>query len=105
MNTEKIVEYTIQKGNVELEASINIYTIDDDEPDVQYRLLPYQVDYSWQKPRNPYKEGGDNWANYEEILKFEAEEWDLLSQWLWDFQDETKTAELPGITLLINPEE
>lgn len=105
MNTEKIVEYAIKKGNVELEAYIDINTIDDDEPDVKYRLLPYQAEYAWQMPRNPYKEGGDNWENYEKIIKFEAENWDIISQHLYNFQDETKTVELSGFTLLINPEE
>lgn len=101
---EKIVEYILKKGNVELEAYIDINTIDDDEPEGGYRLIPYVCDYQTRIPANPYNEFSQEYIDYEKIVEVDHVDWDEISQWLWDFQDETRTVERNGYDLIINPE-
>lgn len=75
-------DFSIVKGNVELECAIATNTIDD-EPDMMFRLIPTALDYQWTLPSNYYKDE-KNANDYECIKKVLIEEWGLLSQYIKD---------------------
>lgn len=95
--TEKWVEFKIVGKNCyyEIEGVIDINSVDDDEPDIEYYdnqgFLHNQRCVSMDdSPETQYVEA-DVCGNYSEIL-----------QYLWDLQDEYRKVEFEKFHLIIN---
>lgn len=94
---EKLVEFKIVGKNCyyEIEGVIDINSVDDDEPDIEYYdgqgFLTNQRCVSMDDSSEAQNLEGDVYGSYSEIL-----------QYLWDFQDENKEVEFEKFHLIIN---
>lgn len=98
---EKYVDFKLIKNEDEriyLNGSINIDTIDDDEPEFEFE----QNDgtYSSRIPQY-WKTRGDDLSDEFEIF-VQTIDWDMLKQYLWDFQDDNDAVNFYGDILIIN---
>lgn len=95
--TEKWIEFQIVGKNCyyEIEGVIDINTVDDAEPDIEYYdnqgFLTNQRRVSMNDNPETQNIEADVCGNYSEIL-----------QYLWDFQDENKEVEFEKFHLIIN---
>ena len=46
----KDIEITLKSKNFEIDVLVDIDTLDDDEPDIMYRCVPWAMDYGWNFP-------------------------------------------------------
>lgn len=98
MNNEKLVEFKIAGKNCyyEIEGVININTVDDDEPDIQY----YDYQGFLKNQRQLYTDDSPE-AQFTEANVCESSS--EILQALWDLQDrENKKVEFEKFYLTIN---
>ena len=98
---EKYVDFKLIKNEDEriyLNGSINIDTIDDDEPEFEFE----QNDGTYSSQIPPYwKTRGDDLSDEFEIF-VQTIDWNMLKQYLWDFQDDNDAVNFYGDILIIN---
>lgn len=92
---ENWIYYTLQhkesKELVELKGCIDTLTIDDDEPSVEYMngqgvWASHHPNYTFTS-ESYYVDGVDKWVEFNELLEFEATEWDIISQIIAECED------------------
>ena len=98
---EKWVSFKLINSDDEriyLDGSANINTIDDDEPEFEYE----QNDGTYDSHiPNYWKTFGEDLTDVFEVFVHTID-WEMLKQWLWDFQDENATVNFYGNILIIN---
>ena len=101
---EQWVVFEIKNEDICIEGQVNINTIDDDEPDFEWKQ--WDGTYECHLPGNHYNIGSDEDASFEILMKNMIEDTSMFHQCLWDFRNKINyTVERPRYTLRINPEE
>lgn len=109
MCEEKYIDFELVflDGDYVVEGCVDLETIDDDEPDFEYRLQPWIMSYQSRFPYNPFHENKRweyEYEEFEKMAEFFHENFEEISQLLWDFQDGYWEREFSYCTLRINPE-
>lgn len=97
-------ELVFLDGDYVVEGCVDLETIDDDEPDFEYRLQPWSMSYQSRFPYNPFHDNTEEWGAFEKMAEFFHENFEEICQLLWDFQDGYWEREFSYCTLRINPE-
>lgn len=100
-------EIIFLNGDYVVEGVVDLETIDDDEPDFEYRLQPWIMSYQPRFPYNPFHEN-ERWeyeyGEFEKMAEEFHENFEEIKQLLWSCQDGYWEREFSYCTLRINPE-
>ena len=81
-----------------LDGSVDIDTIDDDEPEFEFEqndgTFNTQIPHYW---KTLGEDLSDEFQNFIHTI-----DWEMLKQFLWDFQDENATVNFYGDILIVN---
>ena len=101
---EKYITFEIQFADEIIEGTVEINSIDDDEPEFEYRFQPWSMNHQPRFPYNPFDDNNDKHGLFETMEKSFVENTDMIHQLLWDYQDENYEKEFEGFKLIINPQ-